>query len=449
MGDVLVTDCGALGNGSGRRITAAEIAALHPLGHAYVPGVDTVDFVGCQEGIYRAFGPPGNEHGAAYSRNKRLRFPGGDYVLNRPLELRYVQGGTIEGDGEFATTLTGTNKSGTVGGALVLAVDGMSYTEIAAMQIRQLPGTGAPTGCLMSLDYDGTSPPSGWHAVLQGNVFRRLYFSGEGYGNRSSGVYAYGHYRMGSENIWQACSFMWFDYGYFGDRSFNALQNIFQGGNFSNYRQRGILIRAGSVSCLSVGFQCGDVASQVTMGGNGVLGLGGPPVDIDIVNSAGDTSYVAYCRSESARFLRASNGHQAVVTACNVVPYVPPWKGATPQRSGQIVCGTMARGVGCIDIARSDGVTGATEPDWGSAGTQIKDGTLMWQRSDHQVIEGSVDVTSCTLTMGRVSANYIDRCVLSRTDWSASTATQDGGHNEVWLNGHRNDSRGRISASAR
>ena len=54
------------------------------------------------------------------------------------------------------------------------------------------------------------------------------------------------HYRMGSENIWQACSFMWFDYAYFGDRSFNALQNIFQGGNFSNYRQRAILIRAGT-----------------------------------------------------------------------------------------------------------------------------------------------------------------------------------------------------------
>jgi len=112
MPDVLVTDCGALGDGSGRKVTAGDLSALHPIGQHYQPGIDTVDFVGCQEGIYRAFGPPGNENGAGYRRNKKLKFPGGEYILNRPLELRYVQGGTIEGDGEFATTLSGTNKSG-------------------------------------------------------------------------------------------------------------------------------------------------------------------------------------------------------------------------------------------------------------------------------------------------------------------------------------------------
>lgn len=445
MTDVLVTDCGALGDASGRRITAPELVALHPIGQQYVPGLDTVDFVGCQEGIYRAFGPPGNEHGAGYSRNKRLRFPGGDYVLNRPLELRYVQGATIEGDGEFATTLTGTNKSGTLGGASVLYINGMSYTELSAMQIRQAPGTGAAGGCLMCLDYDGTSPPSGWHAAMQGNVFRRLYFSGEGYANRASGVYACGHYRMGSENLWQACSFMWFDYAYFGDRSFNALQNIFQGGNFSNYRQRAILIRAGSVSCISVGFQCGDVAQQLAASADR-FGSGGPAVDIELVNSAGDTSYLAYCRSESARFLRAGNKHQAVVTACNVVPYIPPWKPATAQRSGQIICGTHARGVGCVYVAGNDGVTGSTEPDWGAIGVQVTDGTVKWQRSDHHVIEGSADVTACTLTMGRVTADFIDRCELSRTDWAAAPTIRDGGHNRVWLNGHRNDSRGLVAS---
>jgi hypothetical protein len=444
MADVLVTDCGALGDGSGRRITAAELAALHPIGQMYVPLTDTIDFVGCQEGIYRAFGPPGNEHGAAYSRNKRLRFPGGDYVLNRPLELRYVQGATIEGDGEFATTLTGTNKGGTLGGASVLYINGMSYSGISAMQIRQAPGTGAPSGCLVCLDYDGTSPPGGWHAAMQGNVFRQLYFSGEGYGNRAAGVYAYGHYRMGSENVWQACSFIWFDYAYFGDRSFNALQNIFQGGNFSNYRQRAILIRAGSVSCISVGFQCGDVARQLTTGGE-PFGSGGPAVDIDLVNSAGDTSYFAYCRSESARFLRAANGHQAVITACNVVPYVPPWKPATSQRLGQIVCGTHARGVGCIYVARNDGTTGGAEPDWAAAGTEVNDGAVRWQRSDHNVIEGSADVTACTLTMGRATVDFIDRCELSRTDWATAPTIRDGGHNRVWLNGHRNDSRGLVT----
>lgn len=443
MPDVLVTDYGALGDGTGRRITASELAALHPLGGSYLPGTDTVDFVGCQEAIYRAFGPPGNENGAAYTRNRRLRFPGGDYVVNRPLELRFVQGGTIEGDGEFATTLTATNKSGTLGGATALFVNGMSYTEIAAMQIRQAPRTGAPGGCLLCLDYDGTSPPSGWHAAMQGNVFRRLYFTGEGYGNRGSAVYAYGHYRMGSENLWQACSFIWFDTAYFGDRSFNALQNCFQGGNFSNYRQRAILVRAGSLACISVGFQCGDVAQQLTTDGDR-YGSGGPPVDIELVNSAGDTSYVAYCRSESARFLRAANGHQAVVTACNVVPYVPPWKPVVPQRAGQIVCGTRAQGVGCVYIARNDGSTGAAEPDWGTAGAAVSDGTIKWQRSDHDVIGGSADVTACTLTMGRATVDFIDRCELSRTDW-ASPAVRDGGHNRVWLNGHRNDSRGLVS----
>lgn len=443
MPDVLVTDCGALGDGSGRRIAAAELSALHPIGQQYAAGTDTVDFVGCQEAIYRAFGPPGKEHGAAYSKNKRLRFPGGDYILNRPLELRYVQGGTIEGDGEFATTLTGTHKSGSLGGASVLYVNGMSYTGIAGMQMRQAPGTGAPTGCLLCLDYDGTSPPSGWRAAMQGNVFQRLYLSGEGYGNRSAGVYAYGHYRMGSENLWQACSFIWFDYAYFGDRSFNSLQNLFQGGNFANYRQRAILARAGSISCISVGFQCGDIAQQLT-GGADRYGSGGPPVDIELVNSAGDTSYFAYCRSESARFLRAANGHQAVVTACNVVPYVPPWAPKTAQHVGQVVSGTQAKGVGCVYIARTAGVTGTEEPDWQVAGTGVSDGSVSWVRSDHDVIEGSADVTACTLTMGRATVDFIDRCELSRSDWSGAASVRDGGHNRVWLNGHRNDSRGLV-----
>jgi hypothetical protein len=435
MPDIVVTDCGALGDGSGRKITAAELSALHPIGQHYAPGVDTVDLVGCQEGIYRAFGPPGNENGAAYRRNKRLKFPGGDYVLNRPLELRYVQGGTIEGDGEFATTLTGTSKSGGEGGASVLYVNGMSYSGISQMQLRQAAGTGAPGGALVTLDYDGTSPPSGWHAEMQGNFFQRLYLSGEGYGNRASGVYAYGHYRMGSENQWQACSFMWFDYGYYGDRSFNSLQNCFQGGNFANYRRRAILIRAGSVACISVGFQCGDIGLQLT-GADA-------PVDIELQNSAGDVSYFTYCRSESARFLRSGNDHKAVVTACNVLPGLARWRAGVAQRATSVIMGTHAKGIGCIYIAEKDGTTGSTEPDWATAGEHVTDGTVTWKRSDHNIIDGgSADVTACVLTFGRVAADYIDRCELSRKDWVGWATQRDGGHNRVWLNGHVNDSRG-------
>lgn len=434
MADVVVTDCGALGDGSGRKVTAAELSALHPVGQHYQPGVDTVDLVGCQEGIYRAFGPPGKENGAAYRSNKRLRFPGGEYVLNRPLELRYVQGGTIEGDGEFATTLTGTNKSGGEGGASVLYVNGMSYSEIFGMQLRQASGTGSPGGALMTLDYDGTSPPNGWHAEMQGNVFRRLYFSGEGYGNRASGVYAYGHYRMGSENLWQACSFIWFDYGYFGDRSFNSLQNCFQGGNFANCRRRAILQRAGSIACISVGFQCGDLGTQLT-GADA-------PVDIELLNSAGDVSFFTYCRSESARFLRAVNAHKAVVTACNVLPGLSRWRPGVAHRAASVIMGTHAQGIGCIYIAEKDGTTGSLEPDWAKVGDHIPDGTVTWKRSDHNIIEGNLtDVTGCVLTFGRVAVDYIDRCELSRHDWANSPALRDGGRNRVWLNGHVNDFR--------
>ncbi|HXB23617.1 MAG TPA: hypothetical protein VNV25_02705 [Gemmatimonadaceae bacterium] len=438
MPDIVVTDCGALGDGSGRKITAAELSALHPIGQHYQPGVDTIDLVGCQEGIYRAFGPPGNENGASYRRNKRLKFPGGEYVLNRPLELRYVQGGTIEGDGEFATTLTGTNKSGGEGGASVLYVNGMSYSGISAMQLRQAPGTGAPGGALLTLDYDGTSPPSGWHAEMQGNVFQRLYLSGEGYGNRSSGVYAYGHYRMGSENLWQACSFIWFDYGYYGDRSFNSLQNCFQGGNFANCRKRAILIRAGSVACISVGFQCGDLGTQLTGADT--------PVDIELQNSAGDVSYFTYCRSESARFLRAANDHKAVVTACNVLPGLNRWRAGVAQRTLSVIMGTHAKGVGCIYIAEKDGTTGTTEPDWATAGEHVTDGTVTWKRSDHNIIDGGLtDVTACVLTFGRTAVDYIDRCEMSRKDWPNMPTQRDGGHNRIWLNGHANDSRGIVT----
>jgi hypothetical protein len=438
MTDVVVTDCGALGDGSGRLITAGDLAGLHPIGQHYQPGVDTVDFVGCQEAVYKAFGPPGKEHGAVYRQNKRLKFPGGDYVLNRPVELRYIQGGTIEGDGEFATTLTGTNKSGGEGGASVFYINGMSYTGISAMQLRQAPGSGSPGGAIMTLDYDGTSPPNGWHAEMQGNVFQRLYFSGEGYGNRASGVYAYGHYRMGSENIWQACSFMWFDYGYFGDRSFNSLQNLFQGGNFANYRKRAILMRAGSVSCISVGFQCGDLGHQLT--------ASDAPVDIELENSAGDVSYFAYCRSESARFLRAVNGHKAVVTACNVLPGLARWRAGATQPVASVIMGTHAKGVGCIYVAESAGTTGAAEPDWETAGDHITDGTVKWLRSDHCVIVGSADVTASTLTFGKALVDYIDRCELSRKDWAyGAPKMRDGGHNRVWLNGHYNDARGLVS----
>jgi hypothetical protein len=304
--------------------------------------------------------------------------------------------------------------------------------------LRQAPGTGAPGGALLTLDYDGTSPPSGWHAEMQGNVFQRLYLSGEGYGNRSSGVYAYGHYRMGSENLWQACSFIWFDYGYYGDRSFNSLQNCFQGGNFANCRKRAILIRAGSVACISVGFQCGDLGTQLTGADT--------PVDIELQNSAGDVSYFTYCRSESARFLRAANDHKAVVTACNVLPGLNRWRAGVAQRTLSVIMGTHAKGVGCIYIAEKDGTTGTTEPDWATAGEHVTDGTVTWKRSDHNIIDGGLtDVTACVLTFGRTAVDYIDRCEMSRKDWPNMPTQRDGGHNRIWLNGHANDSRGIVT----
>jgi hypothetical protein len=273
---------------------------------------------------------------------------------------------------------------------------------------------------------------------MQGNVFQRLYLSGEGYGNRSSGVYAYGHYRMGSENLWQACSFIWFDYGYYGDRSFNSLQNCFQGGNFANCRKRAILIRAGSVACISVGFQCGDLGTQLTGADT--------PVDIELQNSAGDVSYFTYCRSESARFLRAANDHKAVVTACNVLPGLNRWRAGVAQRTLSVIMGTHAKGVGCIYIAEKDGTTGTTEPDWATAGEHVTDGTVTWKRSDHNIIDGGLtDVTACVLTFGRTAVDYIDRCEMSRKDWPNMPTQRDGGHNRIWLNGHANDSRGIVT----
>jgi hypothetical protein len=279
---------GAIGDGDNHKITQADIDANKAKWLGTYEVGDEWDYVGIQEAIYAAFGAPGKEHGSGNSTlNRPLHISRGNYKVNKTLLLRHVLGGTVYGDGRFATILSSTT------GSTVMETNGASMCKFEAFRLN---ARWEEKHILFNLDWDGKG--DGWAGALQSNTFRDMHFEGAGYGVTigRSGF-------MGSENLFLNCYWMNNTVAGLWSGNFNALQNTVIGGNFGNCHENAIRIREGSVHVFSTGFQSG-LKEQTGS-------------DFRFDGSANDHSTIIGCRTESKNFVRAGNGHHVEIYNCN------------------------------------------------------------------------------------------------------------------------------------
>src|SRR5271156_1132222 len=97
---------GAIGDGTVHLFDPSKTPA-NPAWHGqYAPGVDTLDYIGLQEAIYAAFGPPGQEQGSQHAlKNVPLYIPPGRYLINKTLHITHLFGGRVIGGGRLSTTI--------------------------------------------------------------------------------------------------------------------------------------------------------------------------------------------------------------------------------------------------------------------------------------------------------------------------------------------------------
>src|SRR5260370_497305 len=145
---------------------------------------------------------------------------------------------------------------------------------------------------------DGTHAQS-----VQGNIWKDCHWDGNFVCDPDFAMCRHGTNSQGSENLFLNCHFNNPKHTAFYNYTYNALQQTFIGGNFSQHCL-GIALNAGSVNVFSVGFQAAK-PKQIDQGGE----------DLHISNSADAHSSIMNCRSESFKFLATYNQHY--VTAIN------------------------------------------------------------------------------------------------------------------------------------
>jgi hypothetical protein len=454
---------GAVGDGMVHVFDPAKTPANAAWHGQYTAGVDTLDYIGLQEAIYAAFGPPGKEHGVqGASRNVPLYIPPGRYVINKPLRLTRLFGGRVMGSGRLSTTIVQATPA-----TPVMTTNGISFSRIEGIAFhsgvkanfrgRWRPstayGAGAsacagdgsiwrssaggtsdakeptwsgasvrdgavvwervPPFALLTLDWDA-SWAGGWTGACQSNSVSDCHFSGENTGvDFGVAIAPTGGNSMGSENLFTNCFWQWFTTAGFVTLGFNALQNTIVGGNFEGCLRYGVWFYKGAGSVYSTGFQNGFV-NQIAMGG----------YDIAFSNSTDDASVVFGCRTESGQFVSVENNHKVSVKGCAIVPPMSVWRANTKFGAAAAVVG-LGNTDGVAYYTTDGGTTGVTEPTWNALGGPISDGSVTWLPLNYAAVSGgNVSVDDCVVCYGQVAlksngvANgHVHGCSFSRPDW--------------------------------
>lgn len=337
------------------------------------------DTVALQAAIDHCYGTAASPNGTAnVGLNRALFIPHGLYKLTDSLVFTAVSGGYVYGEGRFTTTLRQT-----VANKPIIKTNGCQYSVFENMCLDN--STVANSAAIFDLDWDGVVP-----AAIQSNTFRNMFFGGGSSLNVNTGLRIGNSDFMGSENLIENCFFIYCVNG-LEVRNYNALQNVVLGGNFQGCT-KGIRVFAGSVSnVIGTGFQ-NDIGATAQILGSGV--------DISFENSASDTCVIEGCRTESMRFITASNAYNIHVLNCTMTPSrVANWAATTTK-----ALNTFVNGGGAAHICTTAGVTGATEPTWGAA--TVTDGTVTWTRYEYNMLTTSNGVVeNCILPFGQVSAS--------------------------------------------
>jgi hypothetical protein len=331
-----------------------------------------IDFASLKLASNTAFGADGAEHGSSNPQaNIPLYIPQGVcYLGNDTWTIRKASGIRIEGAAATATTLTG---NGTV-----LAFDGLWYSQIGNLAIAT-----QSSSAIAALDIDGNLPGHPYDTFgVQANTFPNLFVNGGG-GNHAVAVCR----RGGSDG---QCSEMTFinphfinaSFAVYYQNGFNAIDNVFIGGDIQNYTKNGIYLVAGSLKVLGTSFESTTGYTQILNGGCDIQASAA---------GAGDTILAYGNRTESLCFYNGAWSQMADVRGLTQRSAVRKWTASTNFALNSTVIANYT-----LFRTTKPGISGASQPAWSASG-RVTDGTVVWTATPYNVVsiqQGSFDVNS-------------------------------------------------------
>lgn len=392
-----VKDYGAIADGSShllstRYSTLAAAQAVYP----FITSLSQeIDYAAIKQASNVAFGADGFEHATDTHLNIPLYVPAGKYVLGDDTWLiRNAVSISITGAGQISTIITSNQTA--------LAFDGLWYSTISNIEFET---TNNPSVAAAVVDMDGNVPGQPYPTRgVQGNTLTNLFI--HSVGNCTDYCFALtrlgGSGGQGSENSYINMHTLGSGVAAYYQNGYNALDNIFIGGDLQGYLTSGIVILAGSIGIYKTSFECNHGYTQILNDG----------WDIDC--SAGgvfDGIPIYGCRSESLRFCRGGGSQNPDIRAFSHNPAgFNSWASLTPWSQYNMIHKTGVDGMPHMYLVTTAGTSGVSEPTWPATGT-VSDGSVVWTQSDYNVVKllaGNFDWSTCYIAVDHgASVNFV------------------------------------------
>lgn len=344
-----------------------------------------IDWAACKQASNVAFGADGSENGNNSNLNKVLLLGEGIFFFgNDTWTIRNLQSGRILGEGQFVTQLKGNS--------IVLQFDGVWFSVLESFSIEAVLNT-----AITALDIDGNVP---------GHPYPTRGVQGVDLVNVSAlangGQYAFalcrqgGSGAQGSECQYRDLHLQGATTACYYQNGFNALSNIFLGGDMQSYTTNGILANGGTVHVLGTSFES-------TVGFTQYLNNG---YDINIGATGSQECCIIHgCRSESMRFLLNSGAVTADVRGCvGLLGTFNQWTGNIQWNVNDAIVVPASKQIFKVTVA---GVAGGVQPSWPATGSVV-DGGVTWTFVDFNYIEnqhGFVEYATCSSNAGSIKVN--------------------------------------------
>ncbi len=401
-GEVSPGEFGAVANGGSHPIAAIDIARNPQWRGSYAVG-DERDYIALQEAIYAAFGGPADDgtptgwHKATYARlNRPVIIPGGNYRINKTLQVKATTGFRIQGAGRLATAITQVSQN-----APVLHADGLSYGTIEGLTFQAF----APNSeAIVELDWTGSIASLRPQQIsINDCVFHGQGQSAYGLRIAKSGGGAQGDTILLNNDLFIGCT----EAGLAtGNGAYNALSITLIGGDVQDCRRYGIKTVGGSVYVYGTSFQNSDNLA-----------------DYYAATGVSERIIFSAVRSESLRIIKNDTYAQHfIIDGLDQNFARRSFQRNTTYARDDLVMSNDGRAF----KVTTAGATGAAEPNFAavSSGGTLTSGSVTFTQYEFYTIESPhLTLRSSHITGGKVKIassvypSLIENTSFSRADW--------------------------------
>jgi hypothetical protein len=357
---------------SGYYGTLAAAQAVYPFVTSLT---QQVDYAALKEMSNTALGADGAEHGTTSPQlNMPMVLPCGIYNLGADTwKILRADGIDIAGTGTTCVTIESSG--------IVFQTDGLWYSNISSLTFTSSGAAAA------AVDIDGNTGNNGTTFGVQANNFFALNWMGLSASNGFAMCRVGGSGGQCSENVFYNPHGQGGTFATYYQSGFNALDNIFIGGDFQNYTTNGIYLVSGSIKLYGTSFESTHAYTQIANGG----------CDINASSSgAEDSIIVDGIRSESFCVYLGAFSQWAVLRGVRQTPGgYRTWASGTPYSLNDVVEENDPSGFAHMYRATTAGTSGGTQPTWPASGTVGDGSTLVWTLTPYTAVsinEGTVDL---------------------------------------------------------